>query len=145
MKQLVTSYPAGLLGRSFRCHRLNRYREIPPEAVGVGIFDSFFSLPGSSQYVQCGFRAVRCGWPCKILLFQDKPFLRLPRLVTGRTNPVVIGQNAPAPKTFCLKNKVNAICQDETACEQCLLLLLLDVKAKVKQIELTSDCRIATE
>ena len=44
----MTSYPADLRGRlssisvKFRDPYLNRSREIPPEAVGGGIFDSCF-------------------------------------------------------------------------------------------------------
>ena len=49
-KQLVTSFPTFFLGPvvldkcvQLRDHSLNHSREIPPEVVGGGIFDSFFS------------------------------------------------------------------------------------------------------
>ena len=75
-KQLVTSYPAVLRGRlcdkcvKFRDPCLNLSRQIPPEAVGGGIFEFFslnFRLEADNDVFWCDCRVRRYGYPCKIL------------------------------------------------------------------------------
>ena len=51
----------------FRDPCLNRSRVIPPEAVGGGIFDSFFryNFRPEVDSIRCGYRLCQCGCPCK--------------------------------------------------------------------------------
>ena len=81
-KQLVTSYPTGLWGRptvhdkrvQSRDPRLNRTQEIPPEAVGGGIFKGYLNFhncqPEVSSDIISGMAVQHVGTDVSNLVFQ---------------------------------------------------------------------------
>ena len=71
----------------FRDPCLNHSRQIPPEAIGCGIFDSFFDRK-KDNYVISGYPLCECGCRCSLKLGDSRSTgsRNIQRLISCRTN-----------------------------------------------------------